>query len=914
MKRLYAFILAITLLFSLCACGQSSAEQPTESSTIQPTETIASTPGELQVGYARVDITPRITTPLRGFGNTSSRMSNMILEPLFASCVAITGENGQTVLIIAIDILTSEFTGKILPAISERTGVPVENIFINASHTHAATDVLNGAKAYYIPYMKELQELFSDVAVMALLDRAPSQMTYGSIETENMTFTRHYQYMSTSGKVSYSFGSVDAVSNSGISEHITEPDETMHVIRFTREDDKDVVMVNWRAHPLLHSGEARLQLSADFISGFRTAVELTEDVHFIYLQGAAGNMNSITAIPSEIRTEDNHEYGSIMADYLFACLANNMQEAEGSEIKVTGSDAVINKLNAFSVGDSVAFVTAPNELFDTTSVYMEENSPYPMNFTLGYTNGGKGYVPTASLYDYDYEWYEVRVTPYPRGTAEKVQEEFVTMLQQLSKAEAEQNTASELTLSHVESKQVSAELYWNVYRWDYTPGGTLDHSSRLAEEDGYYHVVFAVNGEQKTLLVKDKSLIEIIDYNDITGLVLDADGIVTDVKVLRDCTNGLAANRSIVIGVDGNTISCVTGAVGGTAFTLNVTNTTAIFDVSNTDESCGQATDLREGDQILAVEDLEGVISHIYVIRRAHVDDLTHEDHCVCGGAAEGLHGECAAVTEWIAWGDDPDEWDVLPAKSGHYYLTRDVVLSKRHKSMAGEDITICLNGKEISATQSRLISVLGTLSICDCRYTCEDGVYTYEGTVLLEYSEDETVGGAFYLQQGGTLNLYGGNILGVGTWKRGGLIYTTTDSTTNLYNAVLSGTAVMHEGGGIYISNGDVNIYGGVITGCRASVQGSAIYMKSGTLTISGAPKITGNKRTDLSVAEGGKIVIGEGGLKPGAEIGISMDSGTGIFATNATKEDAKYFTATKGGKITWNSETNQLSIEAAG
>ena len=502
MKRIFAVFLVITLLAVLCACETSSAEKPTTAETIREiattapesnevesggpestetvpneTETVELLPGELLVGHARVDITPRITTPLRGFGGTSSRMSNTILEPLYASCVAITGENRQTVLIIAIDLITTEFVDKLIPVISERTGVPVDNIFINASHTHAAPDVANGSKAFYYPYMRELEKLFADVAVTALLDRAPAQMSYGSIETERMTFTRHYQYSVSGGEMGYSFGAVDAVANSGMAEHVTQPDETMHVIRFGRENGNDIVMVNWRAHPLLHSGKGRLELSADFISGFRRSVELTEDVHFVYLQGASGNMNSITAIPSEVRTEDNHEYGAIMADYSLECLSN-MTKAENTRIRtaqtmleakvyhetdslyeaalgLTGDSFKENsygirskhhathiidryrrgeteqlELNAVAIGNAVAFVTAPDELFDTNIVELEAQSPFAMNFALTLTNGHMGYLP--SLIAWEYTCYETDVTTYVPGTAEQVRDAFLSMLDQMA--------------------------------------------------------------------------------------------------------------------------------------------------------------------------------------------------------------------------------------------------------------------------------------------------------------------------------------------------------------------------------------------------------------------------------------------------------------------------------------------------
>ena len=211
------------------------------------------------------------------------------------------------------------------------------------------------------------------------------------------------------------------------------------------------------------------------------------------------------------------------------------------------------------------------------------------------------------------------------------------------------------------------------------------------------------------------------------------------------------------------------------------------------------------------------------------------------------------------------------------------------------------------------MVSVLGSLSICDCRYTCEDGVYTYEGNMLLEYVSEDATGGAFYVQQGSVLNLYGGDIYSTGVFNRGGLIYTTSNSTTNIYNAILHGPKTTYPGGGIYIYNGDVNIYGGVITGCNSSRPGNGIYMKNGTLTISGSPQITRNKKNDVCLAEGQTITIGEGGLKPGAKIGIMLDTQTGVFTTNATAEDAQYFTAASGKTIFFDSEAGELSIAEA-
>lgn len=912
MKKLLAFILATTLLLVLCACGEPSVEQPTESATTQPTETTAPAPGELMVGYARLDITPSTTTPLKGFDGTSARMATTVIEPLCVTCTAITDDKGNTVLMISVDLIHSEFVDSVRSDISEKTGVPMDRIYITATHTHAGPELSRN-----FTYRDYLFRQVINSTILAMADRKPAQMSYGSIETENMTFNRHYQYQGSDGKTSYSFGSVGALVNAGNAEHVDEGDPTMHLIRFAREGGKDVVMVNWRAHPLLHSNGSRHELSADFVGPFRTAVELTEDCHFIYLQGASGNMNSITAIPSESRTMDINIYGKILADYVSECLTENMQPAEEIGIKTTYNILSIQsalELNAISIGESVAFVTAPNELFYQTTEYAEENSPYPMTFGMGYTNGSNGYVPTAKTYEFgDYTWYEVDATRYEAGTAEKIQEIFVDLLKELSTAEVQTQQNGEVELAEPDLVQIEAmNLYWNIDRLDYAPRYMQGTSSRKPQADGYYHVLFAGNGKQETLLVKDMKLIEVIDFNDIVGLTVDENGVVTDAKAVQECTGGWAANRSIVMGVDGNTISCNTAAEGGVDFTLTISAQTKVYDVSTADETCGAETTLRTGDQIIALYDTDDAISYVFVLRRAQIEAPAHEDHCICGGAAEGIHGECAPITDWIAWGDDPAEWDVLPTESGRYYLTRDVVMPRRSLVLEGEDITICLNGHKVQCDPERLIAVLGTLSICDCRYTCVDGEYTYEGYMVTGYTTSGTAaGGALYVYKNAVLNLYSGTITSIGIPNNGGLLYTASGSTTNIYNATLIEGRARGKGGNIYMASGsNVNIFGGLITKGNASTGGCGIYVNNANLCISGAPKIIGNTRQDIFLNGDCTITIGEGGLKPGAQIGVVTSSGTGVIATNASKADAKYFTV-KDKTVSWNSKANELFIE---
>jgi len=63
------------------------------------------------------------------------------------------------------------------------------------------------------------------------------------------------------------------------------------------------------------------------------------------------------------------------------------------------------ELNVVSIGEHLAFYTAPGELWDTISVEMEERSPFDTTLVLGYSNGNVAYIPykvTYSSYEYHY--------------------------------------------------------------------------------------------------------------------------------------------------------------------------------------------------------------------------------------------------------------------------------------------------------------------------------------------------------------------------------------------------------------------------------------------------------------------------------------------------------------------------------
>ena len=77
----------------------------------------------------------------------------------------------------------------------------------------------------------------------------------------------------------------------------------------------------------------------------------------------------------------------------------------------------------------VALVGCNIEPFLEIGVAIKEQSPFPVTFMCGYTNGRMAYLPTAD------EWakggYEVENSPFGQDAAERLQKEIIATLRSL---------------------------------------------------------------------------------------------------------------------------------------------------------------------------------------------------------------------------------------------------------------------------------------------------------------------------------------------------------------------------------------------------------------------------------------------------------------------------------------------------
>jgi len=430
MKRWIALIVLSALLLLQCGCNkEETAKLPAD---------------QFMVGFGRVSIHTNDHIPL---GSFEGRTSTGFLDYVMATCIAITGENNETVLLYTTDTLYSysEWVDPCREAVSKLTGIAEDRIMFGSTHTHSAPDIGDRAGDKYTEFF--IGQI-CEAAKLALEDRAPATIQTGSNTVDNMNYIRHYM-MSDGTIAGDHFGNWDTAT---AEYNLSEADKEIQLIRFVREDTKDIVLANFQSHAkLVSSGSTaygqqnRTMMSADYIGATRDYVESNmKDVHFAFYIGASGDINPFDTrikanLHREYLTEDGYgnALGSIIVETLMFMKDTSKEYdlqckqtiLEGQVKGGTGTMGI--ELDAITLGDSICFVTAPIEMFNKNGMAIKDGSPYETTFVLSNANDSFSYIPAEEAFEYG--GYEVKISRFAAGTGEQIAETLVNMLKELKK-------------------------------------------------------------------------------------------------------------------------------------------------------------------------------------------------------------------------------------------------------------------------------------------------------------------------------------------------------------------------------------------------------------------------------------------------------------------------------------------------
>lgn len=292
----------------------------------------------LKAGFAKIDVTPPLGSPLAGYAR--ERISDGILDPIELVALAVSdGEN--TALIITADFLGmwETWATEIRNLISEQTGVPAESIYLQCLHQHTTVRIgwnLNVRKEMIAnrfedeTYYNRLYRKYVDVAKMAIANLCEAKMSVGEQETaEPLAFIRRYRMKDGSTKTNPSSEEMDQVEGP-----LGEADNTVRLIRFKREGEKDIALVNFSTHPDVIG---KTKFTADWPGFVRRMTEADiPDTHCIFLNGAEGDSNHInrTKNPPKMK-QFGYEYsahmGRVITDAVLE-MWNNTTEKEVSKV------------------------------------------------------------------------------------------------------------------------------------------------------------------------------------------------------------------------------------------------------------------------------------------------------------------------------------------------------------------------------------------------------------------------------------------------------------------------------------------------------------------------------------------------------------------------------------------------------
>lgn len=475
MKKILSVLLVLAMVMALAACGSGSGNASGGNGGAGTGENV------FMVGFGMQDITPKDSVPMASYGDL--RFSDGLFSYLEARAVAVKDTNGDMLIFVVGDVswCPAALGNVIKDELSGELGIPKANIILSGTHTHASVDTgrteYNSVGEFNKRYIAGMKK----AAHLAVEDLKPAEIYVGSVMTEGMNFVRRYIMDDGSlvGDNAYGTGTV-------IERHETEADGEVQLMRFVREGGKDILISNFQAHPHLETKTSNL--SSQTVGAIRNAVEKNLDVHSLHWNGAAGNLNSNTRIASEKKYDKDQtvQYGEDMCKYI-KTVFDDLTKVESGPVKVieytfSGRvnhsmddkvaeaqmiDAYFTEVNdggktaeyawqfgfnsgyharrvignakmgdyhdlvmvAWSFGDVGGVVNA-FEMFDTTAMYIKENSPFARTFIVGYSYpGGGGYIPSAL--GFENGGYESDNCIFVPGTAEEIADQYLSMLSQM---------------------------------------------------------------------------------------------------------------------------------------------------------------------------------------------------------------------------------------------------------------------------------------------------------------------------------------------------------------------------------------------------------------------------------------------------------------------------------------------------
>ncbi len=244
---------------------------------------------DLRIGFARVNINPPLGIGVGGY--YVPRYARGFLDDLEASALFLSA-GGKDAVIISVDHcgLDKSEVSVITDKIEEECGVRSDSVFLSSTHTHtgALSESMNFFGADLEPvkrYLDFLAKRIADAVILAKNDLGSARMGYAvGAAPERIAYIRRYKMKDGTTMT------CPPINDPNIDHPIGTPDQRINVLRFDRNNENPVIIINYGLHSDTINGDL---LSADWPGVTRRTLDLAlEGADVIFINGAEGDVGS----------------------------------------------------------------------------------------------------------------------------------------------------------------------------------------------------------------------------------------------------------------------------------------------------------------------------------------------------------------------------------------------------------------------------------------------------------------------------------------------------------------------------------------------------------------------------------------------------------------------------------------------
>ena len=440
------------------------------------TATLASA-AQLKVGAFAVVITPPNGSAMAGYFD--ERHSDGVDNDLYAKAIVL-DVDGVKAALISCDLLEMPrpIASRARDLIAEFAGIPPQRVMISATHCHTGPVVVldkGPAQDWDLTVNRrlvdELPSLLARCVSLACDRLTPASAFVGAGHEDHLSFNR--RYFMKDGTVGWNPGK----SNPNVVKPAGTIDPEVPVVYFESLDGKQIATyTNFAMHLDTVGGK---RISADYPYTLHTLLGKIKgpDMVSLFTIGCAGNINHIdikwhnpqhgqaeaarigTILAGEVlktyarlqpvQITAIHAESRIVPLDLAPVSASEIEQAPGVVAK--GSKApflqrvgayktmdvasrkgkpVEAEVQVIALGDDLAFVALPGEIFVELGLTIKHESPFPHTIIAELANGSIGYVPTSEAYPQgNYEVVTSRCAP---GSGEKLVSTTIELLHQVN--------------------------------------------------------------------------------------------------------------------------------------------------------------------------------------------------------------------------------------------------------------------------------------------------------------------------------------------------------------------------------------------------------------------------------------------------------------------------------------------------